>query len=91
MHDRLCSPLWHRGLSRRVRRHSQAGVVEVASAFCMRSEIHLLHWCQVSVQIRSTNILRLMANPVAVPQRTGSRIATAGFSKAKLGSVREGM
>jgi hypothetical protein len=32
-----------------------------------------------------------MANPVAVPHRTGSRIATAGFSKAKLGSVREGM
>jgi hypothetical protein len=40
---------------------------------------------------KNTYDLRLMANPVAVPHRTGSRIATAGFSKAKLGRVREGM
>jgi hypothetical protein len=35
--------------------------------------------------------LRLMAKPVAVPQATGSSIATAGFSKTKLGRVSEGM
>jgi len=33
---------------------------------------------------------RLMAKPVAVPQTTGSRIATAGFVKTKLGRVKLG-
>jgi hypothetical protein len=32
-----------------------------------------------------------MEKPTAVPQATGSRIAAAGFSNRKLGSVREGM
>lgn len=32
-----------------------------------------------------------MANPVAVPQITGSRIATAGFENTKLGRVKLGM
>jgi hypothetical protein len=34
---------------------------------------------------------RLMEKPRAVPQATGSKIAAAGFSNRKLGSVREGM
>ena len=32
-----------------------------------------------------------MEKPIAVPQATGSRIAAAGFSNRKLGSVRDGM
>jgi len=32
-----------------------------------------------------------MEKPTAVPHATGSRIAAAGFSNRKLGSVREGM
>jgi hypothetical protein len=36
-------------------------------------------------------ILRLIENPIAVPQATGRSIAAAGFEKRKLGRVNEGM
>jgi hypothetical protein len=35
--------------------------------------------------------VRLIEKPIAVPQATGNRMAAAGFSNRKLGSVREGM
>jgi hypothetical protein len=36
-------------------------------------------------------VIRLIENPIAVPQATGRSIAAAGFSNKKVGRVKEGM
>ena len=93
MHDRPCSPWLHTMLSKPGRRHSLADAEEVASTYGMLSETHLLFLMLELFTIAPAQWKnsRLMANPVAVPQTTGSKMDTAGFSKTKLGRVREEM
>jgi hypothetical protein len=79
-----CGPYWSENVARWVKRWLlQRPVLLLRVASCKKVRRRPNTVCK--------DIVRLMENPTAVPQATGSRIAAAGFEKRKLGSVKEGM
>jgi hypothetical protein len=79
-----CGPYWSKDEARWVKRWLlQRPILPL----CVTCYVHV----NKSTYYEEGRILRLIENPIAVPQATGRSIAAAGFEKRKLGRVNEGM